>query len=194
MIATVAPDTRISNYLRGLDSALSGLPAEQKEDILQEIRAHITDSISGNADRQDALERVLHLLGSPRQLAERYCTEALLVRASHSFSPWVLFQTSWRWAKIGLKGMGAFFIALVGYGLALAWMITAVLKPFKPSVGLWVGGDTIQFGPAPAMFGKHELLGNYYIPVVMALAFATAIGTTQALRWLMGHRIRQLSA
>jgi hypothetical protein len=194
MITTVAPDSRISDYLKGLDSALAGLPAEQKEDILREIRAHIMDSLSGSADRQSALDRVLHLLGSPRQLAERYRTEALLVRASRSFSPWVLFQTSWRWAKIGLKGMGAFFIALMGYGATLAWMITVVLKPFKPSVGLWVGGDTIQFGSAPEMVGKHELLGNYYIPVVMALAFATAIGTTQALRWLMGHRVRQLRA
>ena len=89
---------------------------------------------------------------------------------------------------MGAKGMLAFFIALLGYGISLGWMVTAMLKPFMPSVGLWVGGDTFQFGPTPDIPGKHELLGNYYIPIVMALAFATAIVTTQALRWLMRNR------
>jgi hypothetical protein len=192
MIATVALESRTADYLSRLDLELSGISTEQKEDILQEIRAHIMDSLNGSADQQSALERVLHLLGSPRELAERYRTETLLTRASSSFSPWVLFQTSWRWAKMGMKGMVAFFIALTGYGIALGWMVTAMLKPFMPSVGLWIGGDTLQFGPAPDLAGKHELLGNYYIPVVMVLAFATAIGTTQALRWLMRRRIPRL--
>ena len=194
MTSMVSLDSQIADYVDELDHALAGIPADQKDDILQEIRAHITDSVSGSADPQGALERVFHLLGSPGELADRYRTEAFLTRASKSFSPWVLLRTSWRWAKMGAKGMLAFFIAICGYASALAWMVTAMMKPFVPSVGLWVSGDTFQFGTGSDIGGKHELLGNYYIPVVMALAFASAIGTTQALRWLMRRPVPRLSS
>jgi hypothetical protein len=190
----VGLDGQIADYVDQLDRALAGIPADQKEDILQEIRTHITDSVSGSVDGQEALERVFHLLGTPGQLADRYRTEAFLTRAGKSFSPLVLFQTSWRWAKMGAKGMLAFFIAICGYGSALAWTVTAMMKPFVPSVGLWVGGDTFQFGPGSGIGGKHELLGNYYIPVVIVLAFAAASGTTHFLRWLMRQRVPRLSS
>src|SRR5262249_33540990 len=100
MTSAVAIDNHIADYMRGLDTALGGITPEQKNDILREIRGHITESVSGSAEPDKALERVIRMLGNPRELPERYRTEALLTRASRSFSPWVLFQTSWRWAKL----------------------------------------------------------------------------------------------
>ena len=34
----------------------------------------------------------------------------------------------------------------------------------------------------------HELLGNYFVPVIAAAAFFSAIGTTHLLRWMMRKR------
>jgi uncharacterized membrane protein len=182
-------DERIEDYLTRLQKALGPIQLDQKEDILQEIRAHIFDSTAGASDREAAVDRVLRLLGKPDELAARYTTEQLLTRASRSFSPWLLLRTSWRWAKLGIKGTLAFLVALFGYTMALALTVSVFLKPFMPDkVGMWVGRNGVNIGPTLHPAGMHEVLGNYFVPVIGVAAFAFAIGTTHALRWLMRKR------
>jgi hypothetical protein len=84
-----------------------------------------------------------------------------------------------------------FFLAVVGYGTALGFLITVLLKPFMPNqVGLWVGNGNFEFGVPAPKGDVHEILGTWYIPVAMLLAFGAAVGTTHALRWLMRTRRR----
>lgn len=181
-------DQRIEAYLARLKSALRKLPAEEREDILREIGAHILDSVGSSADREAAIERVLRLLGTPEELASRYSTESLLARASRSFSPWLLLHTCWRWAKLGTKGTLAFLVALFGYAMALGLTVAVFLKPFVPSVGLWIGAEGLNVGSPTHPEVMHELLGKYFVPVIAVAAFAFAIGTTHALRWMIRKR------
>jgi hypothetical protein len=82
-------------------------------------------------------------------------------------------------------------VALVGYVMALGFLVTVLLKPFFPDrIGLWVGHGNFVLGATGRGAGVHEVLGSLYIPVTMLLAFGTAVGTTQALRWLMRTRRR----
>src|SRR5579859_5508610 len=119
-MTTAAPaDNRIETYLNRLTIALAGVSAEETDEIAREIRAHILDSVAGAPDREGAVDRVFRLLGTPEELARRYSTECLLTRAGHSFSPWLLLRTSWRWAKLGMKDTFAFFLALLGYGTTI---------------------------------------------------------------------------
>ena len=182
--ATPVIDARVGKYLLELDTRLSGVAAEEKNDILREIRAHILDSLAGGA----TVEPVLAGLGTPKELAERYRMEAMLTRASQSFSPWVLLQTAWRWAFSGVKGMLVFLVGLFGYLTAVAMTISVILKPFMPwQVGLWIGPDTfiLGVGTQPTEPGVHEVLGRAFIPVITVGAFLLAIGTTQLLRRLI---------
>jgi uncharacterized membrane protein len=182
-------EARIENYLNRLGSALRGLPPEYKDDILREIRAHIMDSAEHSADQVGAVDRVLRLLGTPEELAARYSAECQLERASRSFSPWVLLRTCWQWARLGIKGTLAFFVAVFGYGLALGFTVAVFLKPFLPSqVGMWIGPEGLNIGPLAHPKQMHELLGNYFVPVIAAAAFLTAIATTHLLRWMMRKR------
>jgi hypothetical protein len=182
-------DARIEVYLARLNSALRGLSAEEKQDILLEIRSHIADSVAVAQDREAAVERVMRLLGDPRELAQRYKAERMLTRASRSFSPLLLLSTTWGWAKLGMKGTVAFFVALFGYGIALALTITLILKPIMPSrVGVWWGHGDLNVGMVDHPERMHELLGQWYVPVIVVLAFGFAVGTTQALRWLIRSR------
>jgi hypothetical protein len=184
-----ARNQQIEAYLSGLDGALKGMRREEREEILREIRTHILDSLPG--DPQAGLEPVLRTLGAPERLAEQYQTEFLLTQASHSFSPWLLLSTAWRWAHTGIRGFVVFMAATVGYGMALGFFVTALLKPFLPNrIGLWVGRGNFAFGAAGPGAGVHEVLGNLYIPVSMLLAFGAAVGTTHALRWLIRTRPR----
>jgi uncharacterized membrane protein len=182
-------DQRIEAYLSRLEAALAGVAPPDKQDILREIRAHILDSAAGAPDHDAAVDRVLRMLGTPEQLAERYSTECLFTRASHSFSPWLLLRTCWRWAMLGIKGTLAFFVAVFGYGMALGFTISIFLKPFMPSkVGLWVGRRSLEIGTPAHPEAMHELLGQWFVPVIAVAAFVVAIATTHALRWMIRKR------
>ncbi|HXM23744.1 MAG TPA: hypothetical protein VN948_20975 [Terriglobales bacterium] len=186
---TPTRNEQIEAYLAGLNEALQGMRREQREEILREIRTHILDSLPDNP--QAVIEPVLRALGAPERLAEHYRTEFLLAQASHSFSPWLLLSTAWRWAHIGIRGFVVFLVAVFGYGAAVTFLISVLLKPFLPNqVGLWVGRGTLEFGTPGHRAGVHEVLGNSYIPVTMLLAFGAAVGTTHALRWLIRTRRR----
>ena len=189
MTSTQITDGRIEQYLGRLEVCLRGVEPIEKEDILREIRAHILDATANASDRDVAIDRVLRLLGTPEELAGHYSTESLLTRASRSFSPLVLLQTSWRWAKLGMKGTIAFLLALFGYSMALGMTITVFLKPFMPAkVGMWSGPGGLNIGVLDHPTMRHELLGQWFVPVIAVAAFAIAIGTTQALRWMMRKR------
>jgi hypothetical protein len=189
------PDVRIENYLDRLDSALRGISSEEKQDILFEIRAHIVDSVAAAQNRDAAIDRVLRLLGSPQELAQRYNAERMLTRAGRSFSPLLLLHTTWHWAKLGMKGTVAFFVALFGYSIALGLTIAVILKPIMPSrVGLWWGNGDLNVGMVDHPGQMHELLGQWFVPVMVVVAFAFAVGTTQALRWLIRKRAALPSA
>lgn len=182
-------DTRIESYLSRLDSALRGMSSADKQDTLFEIRAHVLDSVASSPNREAAIDRVLRLLGAPEELAQRYNTERMLIRASRTFSPCFLLQTTWRWAKLGMKGTIAFLLALIGYGTALAFTVVIILKPFrKANVGMWWGNDNFIIGAPAHPEGMHELLGQWFVPVMAVFAFALAVGTTHALRWLIRKR------
>ena len=189
-MTTAAPaDNRIETYLNRLTIALAGVSAEETDEIAREIRAHILDSVAGAPDREGAVDRVFRLLGTPEELARRYSTECLLTRAGHSFSPWLLLRTSWRWAKLGMKDTFAFFLALLGYGTTICLTVAVFLKPFMPSkVGMWLGPRVVGIGVQAQPGDAHELLGRWFVPVVAVLAFAVGVGTTHALRWLFRMR------
>lgn len=190
-MTTIAPttDNSIEIYLNRLADALAAVAPPEREEIVREIRAHIHDSISSASDPEGAVNRVFRLLGAPEELAERYTTESLLTRAGHSFSPWLLLRTSWRWAKLGIMGTTAFLVALFGYTIALALTVAVFLKPFMPSkTGLWVGSEGLNVGVPSHPEMMHELLGQWFVPVIAVAAFAVAVGTTQALRLLIRGR------
>jgi uncharacterized membrane protein len=182
-------DNSVETYLTRLANALAAVAPEEKDEIVREIRAHIQDSVSGAPDPRGAVDRVIRLLGEPEELAERYTTESLLTRAGHSFSPWLLLRTSWRWAKLGITGMIAFLVGLFGYTTALALTVAIFLKPFMPSkIGMWVGSEGLNIGVPTHPERMHELLGRWFVPVIALAAFAFAVGTTRALRWLILRR------
>ncbi len=181
-------DSRIDSYLGRLEKLLAPMAPDEKEDTLCEIRAHILDSTAGAADRDAAVDRVLRLLGPPEELAARYGTERMLTRAARSFSPWLLLRTCWRWAMLGVKGMLALILAMFGYSIALALTIAIFLKPFMPTVGLWLGPYTLQVGTPNHPELERELLGHWFVPVMAVAACAIAVGTTHALRWMIRSR------
>ena len=89
-----------------------------------------------------------------------------------------------RIALTGAKGLLAFVIGVIGYGGALAFFVAAMLKPFNPHIGLWMGSSGVVWGMKSDALGGRELLGPYFIYASIALSFVFASGCTLLLQRL----------
>jgi hypothetical protein len=59
----------VAGYLRDLDAALVGLPAESAAELSEQLRAHLLEALPPDAD-EDAVMAVLTALGPPRLVAD----------------------------------------------------------------------------------------------------------------------------
>jgi len=183
----------INQYLTELRVALSGMTIAEREEIVEEIRAHIEERSMQSAMTE---AEVLRRLGPPGELARDYNNGALLRRASHSRSPWFLLRTSYHWAWTGIHGLAIFFLAFVGYATGAAFFVAALLKPLFPeNIGFWVGPDGVIFGMPASRVGAKELLGPWFTQVAAVMGIGFLIVTTVAVRSLLRRmkRSRQLA-
>jgi hypothetical protein len=192
MSAVPAAEREIESYLRRLRASLRGLPVEQVEDIVREIRSHLLDSAGSDGEQlTDALAR----LGDPEVLGGAYRMDDLALRAQTSRSPLLLLRFVMHWATRSLGGLGALVVAFLGYGTALVAFGCALFKPFMPDrVGLWVRRVPpddwwFQLGRVPAApTDAREVLGWYIVPLGLLLG---TIALTATSRYLLA-KVRKL--
>jgi hypothetical protein len=112
--------------------------------------------------------------------------ELLLKGAAWRISPWKVLRTLFRWTLTGIQGYLAFVLASIGYTLAAAFYITALLKPLFPhNVGLFVSGSQINLTRFPIPPSGTEVLGTYYIPIAVFLGYLFTFATTLAIRFVI---------
>lgn len=124
-------------------------------------------------------------LGDPAALASEFVAEARTKSGIHSYAPWTLVRKAARLARTGTKGLFIFLIGLFGYGFTIAGLVAAVLKPFIPQMGFWVGSWGFVWGVKPDGAPGYELLGRYFILASIALSFVFGSTTTLLLRRLI---------
>jgi uncharacterized membrane protein len=183
----VATRARIDAYLSRLRSALGRIPPEEAEDILREIRGHILERAeAARGTEGGAIERILEEMGRPEDIGSLYRTEALVARARATFSPVLILGTTARWAMKTVLGFIALVLGIIGYGLGLALIGCAALKPFFPSyIGLWVNQHGVQLA-TPLFPGQGpELLGWWAVPIYLVVGVLAVVGTTLFLRWML---------
>jgi hypothetical protein len=173
---TISTDSqqKIDAYLEVLRKRLRGLGEQDARDVVEEIRSHILDkALVGEDITPGAVASALAALGSPEELASQYVTDDLLARAQVTRSPWLILHSLFRWASLSFAGFWVLMFSLIGYGLAGAFVLCAVLKPIHPrTAGLWALPDPadafsvslrLGFGPPPV--DGRELLGWWIIPL-----------------------------
>ncbi len=175
-------------YLLRLRIALGKTPEEEKNEIVSDIRCHISERIAESGLPEDAtVTQILASLGSPESLAETYRAAGLMDRAAAAFNPWLLLRATFVWALSATRGLFALLAVFTGYLTALIFLACAVLKPIFPHhIGMWVDPPVFTFGilqPSPSPAG--ELLGYWIIPVSIVLAVSTFVFTTRLAKWLV---------
>ena len=182
-------DERMNDYLARLRAALTGMTLAEREDIVEEIRMHIRERCD---DPQTSVDEILAGLGPADELAQQYRTGLLVQKARHSISPVVILRATVRWAATGVEGCLVCCIALWGYGMGVAFLLLALLKPFFPQhTGLWVGPGEFNFSfrmgatmtnPASPV---HEVLGWWLIPVCLVIGSLSLACTTKLIQFLL---------
>jgi len=179
-------DREVQLYLESLRNALKGLPTDERDEIVQEIGAHIRD----RAESSDtSLPEVLSALGEPEEIANQYREGAILDHARASISPVRLLHALWVFARRGLWGVFALLFAVFGYLASAGLIITALVKlAFPAHVGLWLGADRFLLGftSSPPPYAT-EKLGVWYAPIVGAAGFLLLSLTILGSRVLLSH-------
>ncbi len=181
-------ESEIRRYTARLRRSLGSLQVREVDDIVLEIEGHIAERLTGVEDRPAVAAEVFEALGDPEELAARYLTESVLAQGRASQSPLELLKALQRWAMEGIFGLVVFLVGILGYGLATALVVVAVLKPFYPHhVGLWSRPpDLLAFGfvsGPPA--AQYEVLGWWIIPIGLVVGCLLWLGMTRFLGSLL---------
>lgn len=177
----------IEQYVKSVAEGLKEIANAERKEILAEIKSHLGERVEELRAQgaSDAAEQAIRALGEPTALACQFVEAARQQQASRSYAPWVLLRSAARLALTGAKGMLVFLVAFVGFGAAIGFFIAAILKPFIPKMGLWVGSFGMVWGVKSDAVAGHELLGQYFIPASIVLAFVFGSGCTLLLQRLM---------
>jgi hypothetical protein len=197
--ATDSSQQRVEAYLVKLRARLRGMNDDDVREIVQELRAHITDKATASGEVTAAtVESALAALGSPEELASQYLTDALLSRAEITRSPVRILEGLLRWASLSIAGFLVMLGSIFGYFLGVVFVLCALLKPFhSETAGLWISRDSsndlsfsirLGFGTVPV--NKQEVLGWWIVPIGLLVGCGLVMLTTRFALWCVG-RYRQ---
>jgi hypothetical protein len=97
---------KIENYLTILERSLKQLPVSERAEIVTEIKSHILSALE--REPGGSVENVLHALGEPETVANRYLAERGHAFVKPSISPIV------KWLVIGFLGTFGLLLFFVG--------------------------------------------------------------------------------
>lgn len=185
MTAAADTNSNVSSYLEQVRHALRGLPHLQIEEILRELRSHLTEL---GGPQGQGIEAALRSLGDPLDLANTYRSEYRIERAECSRSPLVILQGLRATTRGSLGRVAATALYAFGYTNALALWAAAVDKLFTPSrVGLWFNpGNLWPFtlvttGDTPS--AAREVLGWWFVPFALLVGWALKYLTDRIAGW-----------
>lgn len=169
MNTEVEPEA-VTRYLRHLTRLLRPLPAEDRADIVAEIRSHLLL-------RAQAIgaEAAIAELGPPERCAQSFIEELRLQAAFADGTPGASMSALSSAAGRSLVGAGSFCLAAFCFLIAIGFAALIPLELMYPeAVGVWKNaqGDFVAYGfvDAEARAGLREIIGHTIIH--MNLLFA----------------------
>ena len=176
----------IDSYLTALRSQLWELTPEDSNDIVEEIRMHILDKTLEDADPQ-AVAATTAALGTPAELAIRYCTKEMLERGRAAHTPAYIARSARNWALLTLGGLLVFSLSVIGYGLGGFLFMLGILKLLHPGstgiYGTWTDHDRSFRWQSGGPNTPDELLGWWLLPIGLIVGGALLLLTFKLGTW-----------
>ncbi|GJM09293.1 MAG: hypothetical protein DHS20C11_15690 [Lysobacteraceae bacterium] len=140
----------LAAYLDKVDQLLAALPRRERDEVRQEIRAHIDDAMMDADASSDSqrLQQAIQRLGDPIDFVPELAEELRLSRKAGRGHPAAILMAFS--ARMGRGLLDTLLIACLGLGylFTLGLICIAVYSLFEPQAGLWLnqgGGWTLSF-------------------------------------------------
>jgi uncharacterized membrane protein len=157
-----------SDYLRRSERSLKRLSEKDRNEILMEINSHIFEYLQDHSkeDELSALLNVIERLGAPEETLREQIASRKIDQAIQTYNLKHLLQ-----ALVLNIGNGIIYILLSILTLITAcFPILVLLKLIFPAkTGYFRGPDYNNFGYISDADKSHELLGNWFIPIMIIL-------------------------
>ena len=173
------------NYLRQIEQLLKPLAKEEQEDILMELNSHIYERMQrSKLDAElDCLLDTIESFGDLDAILKPIVAERKLDQATRTFNPAHIFKA----LVLNIQN-GVFFVLITICYIGLGGFCLAVLSKL-------IGGDKIGMFYKPGEYFvlagipgttenemEYELLGDWYIPVMLSGLFFFYVLITLILR------------
>lgn len=180
-------DRRLDEWLRGLKWSLESLPQEDREDILQETRAHIGERLDGGA----VLEEVLAGFGTPERYARSFVDEREVRSALGGGRAVNMVGVVARRLNRSLVAVLGLFGLLLAGALAFAGLAVMFYELTDPAhTGFWVNDHGSAFlGTIDDPATATDLLGWKVYPAGIGLIAAGLI----AARFILVATVRSFA-
>ena len=181
---------RIETYLKSLARALRGLAASDRDDILNEIRAHLEHRAG-----EKRLDEAIKALGAPESCARGFLDELKLQTAFTDAGPAKTFGALLALASRRLTAAAGLFVSGIFFLFAFGFAATGVIEMVAPDKagffvdqveGVYVFGAVDAPGP-----NTRELLGRWMIPVAAALAVLSFVIGQGLGRFFVGLMVKR---
>jgi len=157
------------DYMKRVRTTTASLSQQDQDDIYMEFNSHIFEAIRHRNDvaEIDALLNVLEKLGTPEEVLKPLIADKKLAEATKTFNPVHVFKA----LILNFTNGISYVIFFILYLFLFAFVLLIFAKILNPSeVGLFYKQDTFMvLGISRNLNneGMNELLGNWFIPVMV---------------------------
>ena len=167
------------DYIKRINRTVATLSNADQQDIQLEFNSHIYESMQGSNKESeiDSLLDVLQKLGAPEEVLTQLVADKKLEQATKTFNPAHIFKA----LALNISNGISYTIFTILYMILGIGVFSVGAKIFYPDkVGFYVyeKGWSIGIGENSGT----EVLGNWFIPVMLGVLLVLYILTTLMLR------------
>jgi hypothetical protein len=171
------------DYIKRINRTVATLSKADQEDIQLEFISHIYESMQGSNKESeiDSLLDVLQKLGAPEEVLTQLVADKKLEQATKTFNPAHIFKALALNISNGIS-YTIFAILYLILGIGVFSVGAKIFFPDKVGFYVYEKGWSIGIGENSGT----EVLGNWFIPVMLGVLLLLYILTTLMLRLIRG--------
>lgn len=172
------------DYMKRVKKATASLSKQDQDDVYMEFNSHIFEALQykEQANEIDTLLDVLQRLGTPEEVLKPLVADKKLDQATRTFNPIHVFKA----LVLNLTNGVSYIIFFILFSLLFGFVFIIFAKIMHPSeVGMFFKNDSflvLGMSSDTNQEGVREVLGNWFIPVMVLCAVTLYLLFTLLLR------------
>ncbi|MFD2523176.1 DUF1700 domain-containing protein [Emticicia soli] len=157
-----------NDYMNRCKRVIKILSDSDQQECLMEVNSYIYEYVNNHQHEEEltALLNIIERLGAPEVTLKEVVASKKINQAVRTFNLKHLIQA----LSLNLRNGIAYIILFIMTLTLLCFPVVIIMEILNPvKTGLWVGKGHFVFGQVLPQAGVNEVLGNFFIPVVIVL-------------------------